>query len=109
MIFGRYANYIVDITACPMLIYLMDLKTQEVSTIPGSEGLWSPRWSPDGKKIVAMTRIGDALMIYETTSGKWSELSQTLDRSMGPAMVKGWEGRIFWEQIRPIQHSHRGS
>ena len=33
---------------------VLDLKTHQVSTLPGSRGLFSPRWSPDGRYIVAM-------------------------------------------------------
>jgi len=30
-------------------IKIVDLKTDHVTTIPGSNGKWSPRWSPDGR------------------------------------------------------------
>lgn len=29
-------------------IRILDLTTQQVATLPGSQGLFSPRWSPDG-------------------------------------------------------------
>jgi Tol biopolymer transport system component/DNA-binding winged helix-turn-helix (wHTH) protein len=63
--------------SCPLVIYTMDLRTHEISTVPGSEGLWAPRWSPDGKRIVAQASLADTLMIYEITSRKWSELVRT--------------------------------
>src|SRR5262249_25169701 len=34
-------------------IHLLDLRTNQVSLLPGSEGLKSPRWSPDGRYITA--------------------------------------------------------
>lgn len=52
----------------------MDLHTGEISTIPNSEGLFAPRWSPDGKRIVAQDTSGHGLMLYEIASQKWSEL-----------------------------------
>ncbi len=52
----------------------MDLKTRTVSTLPGSEGLFAPRWSPDGRRIVAQNTSLTALMIYEFKTQKWSEL-----------------------------------
>jgi eukaryotic-like serine/threonine-protein kinase len=32
----------------------IDVKSQRVSKLPGTQGLWSPRWSPDGRYIAAM-------------------------------------------------------
>src|SRR4029077_10973195 len=34
-------------------IRILDLKTRQVTTIPGSDGKYSPRWSPDGRYLVA--------------------------------------------------------
>src|SRR5208282_554132 len=34
-------------------LQLMDLTTHQVSVIPGSDGLFSPRWSPDGRYVAA--------------------------------------------------------
>ena len=84
--FAPFAAHYVPSTSCPTVIYTMDLRTHEISTIPGSEGLWSPRWSPDGKRIMAQTSSGDALMIYETTFRKWSELIRP-----GPGQTVGFQ------------------
>jgi Tol biopolymer transport system component len=43
-------------------LYLLDLRTNRVSTVPGSDGLYSPRWSPDGRYIAATTPEGLKLM-----------------------------------------------
>src|SRR5262249_13809608 len=42
-----------------------------------SEELWSPRWSPDGRYIVANTRAGDRLMLFDFKTQKWTELAKT--------------------------------
>ena len=34
-------------------IRMVDLITRQVSTLPGSRGMYSARWSPDGRYIVA--------------------------------------------------------
>jgi len=36
-------------------IRVVDLKTGQVVTVPGSEGLFSPRWSPDRRYIAALS------------------------------------------------------
>jgi Tol biopolymer transport system component/DNA-binding winged helix-turn-helix (wHTH) protein len=60
--------------SCPDGLQTLDLKTNKISTVPGSEGLWSPRWSPDGKSIVALNTTMHALMINEIGSSNWHEL-----------------------------------
>jgi Tol biopolymer transport system component len=72
LLFGSYA--IESGASCAEVLYTMDLKTHEISTLPGSEGLWSPRWSPDSKSVVALKHTMHAMMIGEIATGKWSEL-----------------------------------
>jgi serine/threonine protein kinase/Tol biopolymer transport system component len=57
-------------------IYLLNLNTHERLTLPGSEGLYSPRWSPDGHYIAAVTADGDSLRLFEVATQKWVELAR---------------------------------
>ncbi len=62
-------------------IHILDLRTRQVSTLPGSEGLFSPRWSPDGRHIAAFPvspqKWGDAgVMLFDFTKQKWIELAR---------------------------------
>ncbi|HEV2493427.1 MAG TPA: protein kinase [Terriglobia bacterium] len=59
-----------------MAIHRLDLQTHQVSRLPGSEGLFSARWSPDGRYIVAMSEDSQRLMLFDTTTQKWSELAR---------------------------------
>lgn len=68
IIFGRVTQH----NAEGLNIVSYDLKTHELSTIPGSEGLFSPRLSPDGRYIAAMSGDLTKLMLYDTQSKKWS-------------------------------------
>jgi len=53
----------------------LDLRTRRVSTIPGSQGLFSPRISPDGRFIVAMDAPATLkLFLFDQQTQKWSEL-----------------------------------
>ncbi len=54
-------------------IKLVDLKTRQVSSIPGSEGLFSPRWSPDGKHLAVLSGNSLNLLFFDFKSQKWSE------------------------------------
>ena len=56
-------------------IRILNLKTRALLTLKGSEGLWSPRWSPTGKQIAAMSNDGNHLYVYDVDAGTWSELA----------------------------------
>ncbi len=57
-------------------VRVLDLETKQVSALPGSQGLWSPRWSPDGHHIAAMSNDGNTLLIFDFATKKWSELAR---------------------------------
>jgi Tol biopolymer transport system component len=56
-------------------IRILDLKTRQVSSIPGSNDMFSPRWSPDGRYLVGLNleSISKKLFLYDFQAGKWSE------------------------------------
>ena len=55
-------------------IQILDLATHQVSTVPGSKGLFSPRWSPDGKSIAALNAPLTKLLLFDLQTQKWTEL-----------------------------------
>jgi Tol biopolymer transport system component len=58
-------------------IHLLDMRTRKVSDLPGSEGIFSPRWSPDGRYIAGMPAgPQDKLLVLDRLSQKWSELAK---------------------------------
>jgi dipeptidyl aminopeptidase/acylaminoacyl peptidase len=54
-------------------IQLVDLKTRQTSALPGSQGFFSPRWSPDGRYLSAVAVDSKRLMLYDFETQKWSE------------------------------------
>jgi len=54
----------------------LDLKTRRVSSIPGTEGLFSPRISPDGRYISALTFGQTKLMLLDASTNRWSNLAE---------------------------------
>ncbi len=54
-------------------IYIIDLATHQVSTVPGSENLYSPRWSPDGRYLAALNLDSTKLLIFDFKTQKWSD------------------------------------
>jgi Tol biopolymer transport system component len=51
----------------------LDLKTHQTSAVPGSDGLFSPRWSPDGRYIAALSRDNTTVKLFDFRSQKWSD------------------------------------
>jgi Tol biopolymer transport system component len=56
-------------------VYVLDLKTRNVSKLPDSDGLYSPRWSPDGRYIAAIPLDSLKIMLFDLTTKKWSEIA----------------------------------
>jgi Tol biopolymer transport system component/DNA-binding winged helix-turn-helix (wHTH) protein len=75
IVFGRLPQ-LMSAEPGPKAIYLLNLETKKVSELPGSEGLFSPRWSPDGRYIAALSLDQAKLMLYDTTTKKWRMLAQ---------------------------------
>jgi Tol biopolymer transport system component/DNA-binding winged helix-turn-helix (wHTH) protein len=57
-------------------IYRLDLKTRRVSSIPGTDGLVSPRLSLDGRYISAITFGQTKLMLLDASTNRWSSLAE---------------------------------
>jgi len=57
-------------------IYQLNLTTNQLTTLTGSEGRWWPRLSPDKSYIAALSNLNH-LMLFELKTQKWTELTQT--------------------------------
>ena len=57
-------------------VYLLNLKTRKASKLPGSDGLFSPRWSPDGRYVAAITVDSLTFMLFDFTTQQWTELAK---------------------------------
>ncbi len=73
LVFERY-QWMEAGGARTVAIHMLDLKTRQVRTLPGSEGLFSPRWSFDGRYIVAMTADQTKLLLFDSQTQQWREL-----------------------------------
>ena len=59
-------------------IEVLDLQTHQASVLPGSQGLYSPRWSPDGRFLAAFTGDSRKLVLFDFQTQKWTDwLTQT--------------------------------
>jgi Tol biopolymer transport system component len=65
-------------------IHILQMKTGQITTLPGSQGLYSPRWSPDGRYIAALPFDESGIKLFDLNAQKWSML------------VKGLAGYPCW-------------
>lgn len=56
-------------------IRVLDLSTSITSTLPQSKGLFSPRWSPDGRYIAALTSDQRGIQLFDVVSQQWTLLA----------------------------------
>ena len=56
-------------------IHILDLPTQKISNLPASDGLYSPRWSPDGRYVSAFSSDSKTLLLFDFQTQKWNELA----------------------------------
>jgi Tol biopolymer transport system component len=84
-------------------IHVVDLKTNHVSALPGSEGMWSPRFSPDGRFVAGISADGWNLMLYDVRTRKQTQLHNA--RSFYPNWSRDGASLFFlsdwwWWRVR---------
>jgi DNA-binding winged helix-turn-helix (wHTH) protein/Tol biopolymer transport system component len=60
----------------PSTLQILDLTTNQISTMPDSQGCFGARWSPDGRYIIAHRFDFQKLLLFDFTTGKWEVLAQ---------------------------------
>jgi len=73
-----------ELTNPKPVLQILKITTGQVTLVPGSEGLFSPRWSPDGKLIAASTVDSLAMKVFNLASRQWSTLNT------GPVAFPNW-------------------
>ena len=64
--FGRNGAQVLTIS-------IIDLATHQVTTVPGSESLYSPRWSPNGQYLAALNTDSSKLLLFDFKTQQWSD------------------------------------
>lgn len=59
-------------------LYILDLGTHQVTTVPGSQGLYSPRWSPNGQYLAAFPQDESELHLFNFQAQKWTVIATGL-------------------------------
>ena len=82
---------------------ILNLDTHGETTIPGSDGLYGPRWSPDGGYVAAVSWDHRPFEIFDFKAQKWSEFPYN---GMGgfSRMVRGRPVYLFQARDRKSGH-----
>ena len=73
LVFGRQADMMGKESGTHDL-EVLDLASHNVEQLQGSENLFSPRWSPDGRWIAALSIDQTQLVLYDVGRRTWSAL-----------------------------------
>jgi Tol biopolymer transport system component/DNA-binding winged helix-turn-helix (wHTH) protein len=74
LVFGRINDAMGKENASRTL-HIFHLKTNQMEQVPASDGLFSPRWSPDGHYIAALTLDQRQVKLYDVADHTWKALS----------------------------------
>ena len=73
IVFGREAD-LMGKESGPHDIEILNLASRAITALPGSANLFSPRWSPDGRWIVALSLDQTRLLLYDVAARTWKTL-----------------------------------
>ena len=59
-------------------INLFDVSTREITKLPGSDGIFAPRWSLDGNYIAAISSGNTKLYLYNVKTKNWRTIDSGL-------------------------------
>ena len=93
MIFG----YVVG--AANLSISMLDLKAHKLTTIPGSDGLFSPRWSPDGRYLAALSPDFTKVMLFDFQTQKWTTWFTEAAGSVSYPQWSGDSKSIYFDDL----------
>ena len=54
-------------------VRILDISTRQSRTVTGSKGKFGPRWSPDGRYLVAESGDEKRILLYSFVANRWSE------------------------------------
>ena len=72
-----YANVVCQ-EGSECAVHLIELATGKVTTLPGSAGLRTSRWSPDGRYIAALRPSQHQLLLFDIARQTWSVVADSI-------------------------------
>ena len=71
------------------VLRVLDLDSHQITTLPGSEAMWSPRWSPNGRFIAGLHGgPTGGIKIFDFETQRWSVVQQTHECRLSHVVVQ---------------------
>jgi Tol biopolymer transport system component len=70
-----FGDLLLNQPANAMALHVLDLGRNQLSTLPGSAGMFTPRWSPDGNSILATSSDFHKLLLFNWRYHSWNVLA----------------------------------
>ena len=106
IVFGRL-NDVMGNEGGARLLEILDVQTGAVTPVPGSTGMFSPRWSPDGRYIAALSLDQNQLLLFDVATKHWRTLAQTT--AADPVWAANSEALYFHASLAETQPIYRVS
>jgi Tol biopolymer transport system component len=78
ILFAQGGNRLEALPAGESRIRILDLDTGKIQTIPKGQSLFSPRWSPDEKQLLALDIRDQHLHVFDAGKNEWKELTKVV-------------------------------
>ena len=62
----------------PARILVLNLKTRTLTELADSKGICCPRWSPDGRWVIALSADNRKLLLFDVATQKWRQLADKM-------------------------------
>src|SRR5208337_4896852 len=82
ILFGQAPRYFAEPDS-PRAIYIHNLQNGSLVKVPGSEGWFSPRLSPDGRSFLALSMDQHKLAVHEFATSQWRVLFEDRQGELG--------------------------
>jgi Tol biopolymer transport system component/DNA-binding winged helix-turn-helix (wHTH) protein len=56
-------------------LQILDITNGSITKLNGTEGLWQPRWAPDGKHMAAVDQHSHRIIVSDENGGDWTYLA----------------------------------
>jgi Tol biopolymer transport system component/DNA-binding winged helix-turn-helix (wHTH) protein len=74
LVFGR-VNDVMGKENAARTLHILHLDSGQLDQVPDSDGLFSPRWSPDGRYIAALTLDQRQVRLFDMATHTWTRLA----------------------------------
>jgi Tol biopolymer transport system component/DNA-binding winged helix-turn-helix (wHTH) protein len=104
IVFGRVPD-IMSGESQPKAIFSLNLQSHSGEKIPGSDGLFSPRLSPDGRYIAALRSGQKTMMLFDRQTQRWTTLVK--DGAADPVWASNSRAIFYQNFLEPGEPVYR--